>query len=130
MSACNILRASNLYLILWLAAQMAGDQVSWGDFVQLGRWFLSAGSLDLRAAVGEGASRARMQKVRNLAGNVRQVPTLAVQRRYRGQQSLRVGMFWMGEQFFAAGTFHQMGGVHHGHAVAHLPDDAHVVGDE
>ena len=52
--------------------------MSWGDFAKLGRWGLSAGRLDLRTAVGEGASGARMEQVGDLSGNVRQVPALTV----------------------------------------------------
>ena len=55
---------------------------------------------------------------------------LAAEFWHRAEQCLRVGVFRRPEEIADRAVLDYLAGVHHGHLVAHLGDDAEIVGDE
>src|SRR5438876_8483611 len=108
-----------------LVGPVAADDVTRRDFLERGR--LGPADLDrVRAARMEVAARGRRGGIRHLA--LQHDPPRARARiglGHRGEECRRVGMLGRREKLLGLTELHDAPDVHHGHAIAEVPDDAH-----
>src|SRR4029079_16790477 len=83
-----------------------------------------------RATRVESASRGRAGEVRGRTGNAREPRQLAVQRRKRLQEPLRVGMPWLLRELLGGRGLDDLARVHDGDPVCHFQEQREVVRDE
>src|SRR6185437_1765093 len=81
----------------------------------------------------EAAAGRRIDRARHVALEDDPLPPLAQIRigyRHRGEKGLAVGMDRPAVEILGRREFHELAEIHHGDAVAHVPNDPEIVGDE
>jgi len=99
------------------------------DFEQFGNFFgtFQPGN---RAARRKTAAGWKIADARDVAGNGREAVGVAAQFRHGIHQRAGVGMQRSAQEFARGRQLDDLPGIHHGHAVGHVADDAEVVRDE
>ena len=90
----------------------------------------TSSSIARQAARREPAARRQVDQVRHVARDDRQLVLDSPDDRDRADQAARVRVLRLAEQRRDVGLLDDLAGVHDRHPVAHLGDDAEVVGDE
>ena len=83
-----------------------------------------------QAARGEAAARGQVDQVRHVAGDDRQLLAEVADDRDRPDEAAGIRMERLAEERHDVGLLDDLAGVHHRDAIAHLGDDAEVVGDQ
>ena len=83
-----------------------------------------------QAARGEAAARGQVDQVRHVPGDHRQLLAEVADDRDRPDEAAGIRMQWLAEERHDVGLLDDLAGVHHRDPIAHLGDDAEVVGDQ
>ncbi len=82
------------------------------------------------AAIGERAMVCRPNRVGNDSLDALELPVPVRQRRRAAQEGVGIGVKGGGEEVAHRRVLDDLAGIHHVDALAHLGDDAEVMGDE